>query len=100
VEGRVVVLVDDGLATGSTMRAAVLALRRQSPAQIVVAVPVGARETCRAMDEVADEVVCARAPEPFHAVGLWYEEFNQTSDEEVRRLLSASAAGAAVERGA
>jgi predicted phosphoribosyltransferase len=100
VEGRIVILVDDGLATGSTMRAAVLAIRRQFPSQIVVAVPVGARETCRAMDQLADEVVCARMPEPFQAVGLWYEEFEQTTDEEVRRLLAASPAGAAVRRSA
>jgi predicted phosphoribosyltransferase len=100
MEGRIVILVDDGLATGSTMRAAVLAIRRQFPSQIVVAVPVGARETCRAMDQLADEVVCARMPEPFQAVGLWYEEFEQTTDEEVRRLLAASPAGAAVRRSA
>jgi predicted phosphoribosyltransferase len=90
LEGRVVILVDDGLATGFTMRAAVLAIRRRFPSQIVVAVPVGARETCRAMDEVADEVVCARMPEPFNAVGLWYEDFAQTTDEDVGRLLAAS----------
>ncbi|MBM3817628.1 MAG: phosphoribosyltransferase [Acidimicrobiia bacterium] len=100
VEGRTVILVDDGLATGSTMRAAVLAIRRRLPSHIVVAVPVGARETCRAMDEVADEVVCARMPEPFSAVGLWYENFDQTSDEEVRHLLAASAAATRVKRSA
>jgi putative phosphoribosyl transferase len=100
VEERVVILVDDGLATGSTMRAAVLAMRRQFPSQIVVAVPVGARETCRAMDEVADEVVCARMPEPFSAVGLWYEDFDQTTDEEVRQLLAASPPAAPVKRSA
>ena len=88
LEGRVVILVDDGLATGATMRAAVLAVRRALPSQIVVAVPVGARETCRALKEVADDVVCARMPEPFTAVGLWYENFEQTTDEEVRQLLS------------
>jgi predicted phosphoribosyltransferase len=99
-EGRVVILVDDGLATGSTMRAAVLAIRRQFPSHIVVAVPVGAGEACRAMGEVADEVICARMPEPFHAVGLWYENFDQTTDEEVRRLLAASPAGAPVKRSA
>jgi predicted phosphoribosyltransferase len=100
VEGRVVILVDDGLATGSTMRAAVLAIRRRFPSHIVVAVPVGARETCRALDEVADEVVCARMPEPFSAVGLWYDDFDQTSDEEVRHLLAASAAVPRVKRSA
>jgi predicted phosphoribosyltransferase len=100
VEGRIVILVDDGLATGSTMRAAVLAIRRQFPSQIVVAVPVGARETCRAMNQVADEVVCARMPEPFQAVGLWYEAFEQTTDEEVRGLLEASATGGPIRRSA
>lgn len=88
IEGRTVVLVDDGLATGSTMRAAVLAVRRLRPARVVVAVPVGARETCQALREVADEVVCAFTPEPFRAVGLWYADFSQTTDEEVRQLLS------------
>ena len=89
VEGRVVVLVDDGLATGSTMRAAVLAVRQRHPSRIVVAVPVGARDTCREIGETADEVVCVSMPEPFRAVGLWYEDFSQTSDDEVRLLLAA-----------
>jgi predicted phosphoribosyltransferase len=80
------------------MRAAVLAVRRLFPSQIVVAVPVGAAETCRAMDEVADQVVCARTPEPFSAVGLWYENFDQTTDDEVRRLLSAVPLSAPAER--
>jgi predicted phosphoribosyltransferase len=87
VMGWIVILVDDGLATGSTMRAAVAALRQQHPHRIVVAVPVGAPEICIQMEEVADEVVCARTPEPFRAVGLWYGDFSQTSDEEVRELL-------------
>src|SRR4051794_35756455 len=87
VEGRTVILVDDGLATGSTMRAAVAALRRQRPARIVVAVPVGAPQTCEDFQYEADEAVCARTPEPFHAVGAWYEDFSQTTDEEVRDLL-------------
>jgi predicted phosphoribosyltransferase len=87
VRGRTVILVDDGLATGSTMRAAVAALRRQGPARIIVAVPVGAEETCAAFRDEADEVVCARTPEPFYAVGFWYQDFSQTSDEEVRDLL-------------
>jgi predicted phosphoribosyltransferase len=91
-EGRTVILVDDGLATGSTMRAAVLAVRRLLPSQIIVAVPVGAKETCRAVDELADEVICARTPEPFVAVGLWYQQFDQISDEEVRRLLATASA--------
>jgi predicted phosphoribosyltransferase len=89
IEGHVVILVDDGLATGSTMRAAILAVRRLKPARVVVAVPVGARETCAALRDVADDVVCVLTPEPFRAVGLWYEDFSQTSDEEVRELLSA-----------
>ena len=86
--GRVVILVDDGLATGSTMLAAVLALRQQQPASIVVAVPVAAKQTCEELRAVADEVVCAVTPDPFYAVGLWYEDFAQTTDEEVRELLA------------
>jgi putative phosphoribosyl transferase len=86
--GRVVILVDDGLATGSTMLAAVLALRQQQPASIVVAVPVAAKQTCEELRTVADEVVCAVTPDPFYAVGLWYEDFSQTTDEEVRELLA------------
>jgi putative phosphoribosyl transferase len=89
LEGRVVVLVDDGLATGSTMRAAVLAVRRLHPARVVVAVPVGAQETCEAIQRVADDVVCLMMPEPFRAVGLWYYDFSETTDEEVCRLLAA-----------
>ena len=92
VEARTVVLVDDGLATGSTMRAAVLAIRRLRPARVIVAVPVGARETCEALRDVADEVVCALIPEPFSAVGPWYIDFSQTTDEEVRHLLTADTA--------
>jgi predicted phosphoribosyltransferase len=88
IEGRVVILVDDGLATGSTMRAAVLAVRRLHPARVVVAVPVGAWQVCQALGQVADEVVCPFTPEPFRAVGLWYADFSQTTDEEVRQLLA------------
>lgn len=87
ISGRTVILVDDGLATGSTMRAAVRALRTQHPAAIVVAVPVGARETCDALRAVADDVVCVETPDPFRAVGLWYEDFAQTTDDEVHALL-------------
>lgn len=87
IQGRTAILVDDGLATGSTMRAAVLALREQEPARLVVGVPVGAPETCAAFQDEADEVVCALSPEPFYAVGHFYEDFSQTSDEEVRELL-------------
>jgi predicted phosphoribosyltransferase len=82
------------------MRAAVLAIRRLCPSQIVAAVPVGAAETCRTMNEVADEVVCARMPEAFTAVGLWYENFDQTTDDEVHRLLSAPPPGAPITRSA
>jgi predicted phosphoribosyltransferase len=95
VRGRTVILVDDGLATGSTMRAAVAALRRLGPAKVVVAVPVGSRETCGEFGAIADDVVCARTPEPFRAVGLWYDDFSQTTDEEVRDLLAWAAAGPA-----
>jgi predicted phosphoribosyltransferase len=87
LNNRVVVLVDDGLATGSTMKAAVEAVRAQGPSRIVVAVPVGAPETCREFAEVADEIVCARAPDGFAAVGQWYRDFSQTTDDEVRGLL-------------
>jgi putative phosphoribosyl transferase len=87
LKGRVVILVDDGLATGSTMKAAVEAVRRHEPARVIVAVPVGAPTTCRELEALADEVVCARTPEPFSAVGLWYDDFDQTSDAEVRALL-------------
>jgi putative phosphoribosyl transferase len=86
-QGKVVLLVDDGLATGSTARAAVEALRRQEPARIVVAVPLAPAETCERLRAVADEVVCLRTPESFFAIGAWYESFPQTSDEEIRQLL-------------
>jgi putative phosphoribosyl transferase len=100
VHKRVVILIDDGLATGSSMRAAIAALRRQNPAQIVVAVPVGAAETCADLRSVADEVICLQTPEPFHAVGIWYQDFTQTSDDEVRDLLRhGSLQGAGSERG-
>jgi predicted phosphoribosyltransferase len=86
--GRAVILVDDGLATGATMRAAVKALRRSGPARIVVAVPTAPPDTCEELRREADEVVCGIAPEPFLAVGQWYEDFPQTSDDEVRDLLA------------
>lgn len=89
VAGRTVIIVDDGLATGSTMRAAVRALRRMEPRAIIVAVPVAAAETCADLRAEADEVVCLRTPEPFQAVGLWYDDFTQTTDEEVHELLDA-----------
>ena len=87
VAGRTVVLVDDGIATGSSMRAAVSALRSRGPAGIVVAVPVAPRDTVAALSEEVDAVVCVTTPDPFRAVGVWYERFEQCSDEEVRRLL-------------
>lgn len=92
VRERIVMLVDDGLATGASMRAAVTALRAREPAYLVVAVPVGAPETCAAFDAIADEVVCAVTPSRFVAVGLWYDDFGQTTDEEVRDLLDRAAA--------
>jgi putative phosphoribosyl transferase len=84
---RIVILIDDGLATGSTMKAAVQAVRAHGPSRIVVAVPVGSPETCREFATIADEIVCARTPEHFTAVGQWYRQFSQTTDEEVRQLL-------------
>ncbi len=89
IERRIVILVDDGLATGSSMRAAAAAVRQRAPASVVVAVPVAPPETCQALrsDPDVDEVVCAITPEYFSAVGLWYENFTQTTDEEVRKLL-------------
>lgn len=87
LKGRTVILVDDGLATGSTMQAAVAALRQKRPAKVIVAVPVGATESCADLERVADEVVCAQMPEPFRAVGLWYVDFGQTTDEEVCECL-------------
>ena len=90
VRGRTVILVDDGLATGATMLAAVKALRQQQPARIVVAVPTASPETCEQLRAEVDDIICAITPEPFHAVGLWYEDFSQTKDEEVRDLLARS----------
>jgi len=88
VRGKTVILIDDGLATGSTMRSAVMALRRQVPGRLVVAVPIAAPSTCEEFQDEVDEVVCARTPEPFYAVGVWYEDFSQTTDDEVRDLLA------------
>jgi putative phosphoribosyl transferase len=92
--GKRVILVDDGLATGATMRAAVAAVRATGPARIVVAVPIAAASTCEELAREVDEIVCLRTPEPFYAVGLWYEDFSQTTDEEVRALLEQPAARA------
>ncbi len=91
VHGRTVILIDDGLATGSSMRAAIAALRKMSPAKIVVAVPVAAPETCEIIRNEVDEIVCALTPEPFLAVGAWYSDFSQTTDDEVRELLEREA---------
>lgn len=93
VRHRTVILVDDGLATGATMQAAIKALRALQPVRIVVAVPTGSPETCEQLKAQADDVICAITPEPFHAVGLWYEDFTQTTDEEVRDLLARAARG-------
>jgi predicted phosphoribosyltransferase len=91
VSGRTVILVDDGLATGSSMRAAIVALRRRGPARIVVAVPVASVDAVAELQTLADDVVCTATPEPFYAVGLWYDDFAQTSDEQVRELLERAA---------
>lgn len=88
LKGKTVILVDDGLATGATMWAAVAAVRQQEPARIVMAVPVAAPAECEAFKQIADEVVCAITAEPFHAVGLWYQDFPQMTDGEVRALLA------------
>jgi putative phosphoribosyl transferase len=87
IEGRTVLLVDDGLATGASMWAAVAALRQRNPAQIVVAVPTASKETCDSFRDVVDDIICAITPDPFMAVGVWYKNFSQTTDDEVRRLL-------------
>src|SRR6266568_1331056 len=88
VRAKTVILIDDGLATGSTMRAAAAALRQQNPARIVVAVPVSASQTCNEYRMGVDEIICASTPEPFMGVGQWYLDFSQTTDEEVRELLT------------
>ena len=93
VRGRIVILVDDGLATGSTMRAAVAALRELGPKRIVVAVPTASPVACAEFAEMVEEAVCAITPEPFYAVGMWYEDFSQTTDDEVRALLREAARG-------
>jgi len=93
VKGRTIALVDDGLATGSTMRAAIRALRQEGAGRIVVAVPVAAPSVCAEMEAEADQVVCAATPQSFRAVGLWYDDFAQTTDEEVRELLERATEG-------
>jgi putative phosphoribosyl transferase len=91
VQGRTVILVDDGLATGSSMRVAVLALKRKRPAKVVVAVPLAAPATCAEFESEVDQIICAATPEPFRSVGQWYGDFSQTSDAEVRNLLRRAA---------
>ncbi len=88
LHGKTVILVDDGLATGASMRAAVEAIQQQNPAKVVVAVPTGSPEACQSFEQVADQVICAATPQPFYGVGMWYEDFSPTSDEEVRDLLA------------
>lgn len=91
LSGKIVILVDDGLATGASMRAAVDAVRQQRPAKVVVAVPTSAPETCLQFQQFVDQIICATTPQPFYGVGIWYEDFSQTSDEEVRHLLDEAA---------
>ncbi len=88
VKGKIIILVDDGLATGSTMRAAIEALKQEHPARIVVATPVGAPQTCEELGHLVSQVICAQTPEPFYGVGYWYQNFEQTSDQEVHDLLA------------
>ncbi len=87
VHDSTIILIDDGLATGASMRAAIQALRQRQPKRIVVAAPVGAPGTCESLHIIDDEVICLHMPEPFHAIGLWYEDFSQTTDQEVRTML-------------
>jgi putative phosphoribosyl transferase len=91
LEGKTVILVDDGLATGASMWAAVVALRQHHPARIIVAVPVSSKESCAAFEKEVDEIICASTPQSFRAVGSWYRDFSQTTDEEVRELLERAA---------
>ena len=93
LKDKVAILIDDGLATGASMRAAVEALRKAGPRRIVVAVPVAAPSTCEEFQDLVDEVICARTPDPFRAVGIWYDDFSQTTDAEVRDLLSRASGG-------
>jgi putative phosphoribosyl transferase len=87
ISGSIVILIDDGLATGASMHAAVISLRQQNPAKIVVAVPTASPDVCQSFEMIVDQMVCASTPQPFYGVGFWYEDFEQTSDEEVRELL-------------
>lgn len=96
VKNRTILLIDDGIATGSTMRAAITTLRKQQPKSIVVAVPVAPPSTCNELKLEVDQVVCLTMPPTFHAIGLWYEDFSQTTDEEVRNLLAQATWGQAI----
>jgi predicted phosphoribosyltransferase len=87
IRQRVILLIDDGLATGATMRAAVMALRQQHPAQIIISVPTASRQACGDMRPIVDDVICEMTPEPFYAVGLWYEDFSPVTDDEVKAML-------------
>jgi len=100
VRGKTVILIDDGLATGASMRAAIAALRQGEPARIVVAVPIASPSICDEFRDEVDEVVCARTPDPFYAVGMWYDDFSQTSDDEVRDLLQRAGDGHPAAHGA
>ena len=90
LENKTVILIDDGLATGATMKAAVLAIKEHRPRKVIIAVPVSAPETCKEMEADVDTIICAETPQPFFGVGMWYRDFQQTTDEEVRRLLKAN----------
>jgi predicted phosphoribosyltransferase len=90
IKGRTVILIDDGLATGATMLAAVKALRSKTPSKIVIAVPVASLDTCRTFEREVDDIICGATPEPFYGVGAWYEDFRQVSDEEVCDMLEKS----------
>jgi len=87
IKGKTIIIVDDGLATGASMRAAVYAIRKQLPKKIIVAVPVGAESTCASFNDIADEIICLETPAPFYGVGAWYDDFSQPTDEEVRTLI-------------
>src|SRR5258706_9496472 len=87
INGKIVILIDDGLATGATMRAAAMALKQQNPQKLVVAVPVSSPETCKEFESEVDSIICAETPQPFYGVGIWYRDFSQTTDEQVRELL-------------
>jgi predicted phosphoribosyltransferase len=91
VRDHIVILIDDGLATGASMRAAVKGLRTRNPRWLVVAVPTAASEICEEFERIADEMICATTPEPFYGVGMWYEDFSQTTDEEVQKILEKTA---------